>query len=69
MRKASALSAWADGNLYARDYLQAAERLSEGGLRPHLVICADEVPARAEEADRLQRSSLFRVLQNLLEAG
>ena len=38
------------GTVHSRAYLQAAERFHDSGIRPKLVVCADDVEARAKEA-------------------
>lgn len=38
------------GNVHTRAYRQAADRFPESNLQPHLVICADEVASRSDEA-------------------
>ena len=38
------------GTAHSRAYLQAADRFSDSGIRARLVICADEIEARAQEA-------------------
>lgn len=38
------------GTVHSRSYLQAADRFHDSGIRPRLVICADDVEARAKEA-------------------
>src|ERR1700693_1412007 len=38
------------GTVHSRSYLQAADRFHDGGIRPKLVVCADDVEARAKEA-------------------
>ena len=38
------------GTLHSRSYLQAAERFPADGPKPRLVVCADDVEARAREA-------------------
>ncbi|HST11620.1 MAG TPA: Gfo/Idh/MocA family oxidoreductase [Terriglobales bacterium] len=38
------------GTAHSRAYLQAAERFPDSGIRAKLVICADEVEGRAQEA-------------------
>jgi predicted dehydrogenase len=37
------------GQVHARAYRQIPDRFSESGLAPRLVVCADDVPARAQE--------------------
>jgi len=37
------------GQVHARAYQQVPSRFPESGLAPRLVVCADDVPARAEE--------------------
>src|SRR5207249_1206331 len=38
------------GILHSRAYLQVSDRFPEAGLRPCLISCADDVEARAREA-------------------
>src|SRR5580692_7810886 len=38
------------GTTHSRAYLQAADRFHDSGIRAQLVVCADEVEARAQEA-------------------
>ncbi|MDP6038853.1 MAG: Gfo/Idh/MocA family oxidoreductase [Candidatus Latescibacteria bacterium] len=38
------------GQAHSRSYLQVPLRFPESGLKPHLVICSDNVPERAEQA-------------------
>ncbi len=37
------------GMVHSRSYLQAAERFYDSGIAPELIVCADEVEARARE--------------------
>lgn len=41
------------GTVHSRAYLQAADRFPDDGLRPQLIVCADDVEARAKEAREL----------------
>lgn len=41
------------GLLHSRSYRQVYDRFSEAGIRPRLVICADEVESRARQAQDL----------------
>ena len=38
------------GTVHSRSYLQAADRFHDAGILPKLIVCADEVEARAREA-------------------
>jgi predicted dehydrogenase len=38
------------GTVHSRSYRMVADRFSESAIRAHLIICADDVAARAEEA-------------------
>ena len=38
------------GTVHSRSYLAAADRFHESGIRAKLIVCADEVEARAKEA-------------------
>src|ERR1700736_2072490 len=38
------------GTVHSRAYLQAADRFHDSGIRPRLIICADDVETRAKEA-------------------
>ena len=38
------------GTVHSRAYLQAADRFHDAGIAPKLIICADEVEARARQA-------------------
>jgi predicted dehydrogenase len=38
------------GTVHSRAYLQAADRFHDSGIRPKLVVCADDVEARNREA-------------------
>jgi predicted dehydrogenase len=38
------------GTVHSRSYLAAADRFHESGIRPKLIVCADDVEARAREA-------------------
>jgi predicted dehydrogenase len=38
------------GAVHSRSYRQIGDRFTEAGVRPRLLICADDVPARAREA-------------------
>lgn len=38
------------GTVHSRSYLQAADRFYESGIAPKLVVCADDVEARAKES-------------------
>ena len=38
------------GTVHSRSYRQIADRFAESGIRPRLVICADDVEARGREA-------------------
>jgi predicted dehydrogenase len=38
------------GTAHSRAYLQAADRFANSGIRAQLIICADEIEARAKEA-------------------
>jgi predicted dehydrogenase len=40
------------GTVHSRSYLQAADRFHDCAILPKLVVCADEVEARAQEAQR-----------------
>src|ERR1700731_926512 len=40
------------GTAHSRADLQAADRFSDSGIRARLVICADEIEARAPEAQQ-----------------
>jgi predicted dehydrogenase len=41
------------GRVHSRAYRQVADRFSQSGIRPRLVICADEVDERAREAQQM----------------
>src|SRR5713226_3027401 len=38
------------GTVHSRSYLQVADRFRDSDIQPRLIICADEVEARAREA-------------------
>ncbi len=38
------------GTVHSRAYLQAADRFHDSGIRPKLIVCADDVEERAQEA-------------------
>ena len=38
------------GTVHSRSYLQAADRFHDSGVRPKLIVCADDIEARAKEA-------------------
>src|ERR1700720_329804 len=38
------------GTVHSRSYLQAADRFRDSGVRPKLIVCADDIEARAKEA-------------------
>ncbi len=40
------------GEVHSRAYLQAADRFRDTGIRPRLVLCADEVEARARDGQQ-----------------
>jgi predicted dehydrogenase len=40
------------GTVHSRSYLQAADRFHDAGMVPKLIVCADEVEARARQARR-----------------
>jgi predicted dehydrogenase len=40
------------GTVHSRAYLQAADRFHDSGIRPRLIICADDVETRAKEAQK-----------------
>jgi predicted dehydrogenase len=40
------------GTAHSRAYLQAADRFADSGIRAKLVVCADEVAARAKETQQ-----------------
>ncbi len=49
------------GAAHSRAYRQVGDRFADSGIRPRLVVCADEVPARAREAQErfgFERSAL-----------
>ena len=41
------------GQVHSRAYRQVVDRFHDDGLRPRLVICADEVEARAQKAQAM----------------
>jgi predicted dehydrogenase len=40
------------GTVHSRAYLQAADRFCDSGVRPKLMVCADDVEERAQEAQQ-----------------
>ncbi len=45
------------GMVHSRSYRQVGDRFRDSGIQPRLIICADNVEARAQEARQILGSS------------